>query len=86
MEEVKRMNDTTKKENPWMSILLACIGIILVITVTMTGSDLPDNEGAGQLNSESTAVYVLDKGHHHLTDGVKPELMPADAAYQVRSV
>ncbi len=53
--------------------------LILFTVVTMTGSALPDNEGSGQLNSESTAVYVLDAGHHHLGDGVKPELMPADA-------
>ncbi len=53
--------------------------LILFTVVTMTGSALPDNEVSGQLNPESTAVYVLDAGHHHLGDGVKPELMPADA-------
>ena len=52
---------------------------ILFAVVTMTGSALPDNEGSGQLNSESTAVYVLNSGHHHLGDGVKPELTPVDA-------
>jgi outer membrane protein assembly factor BamB len=79
IEEVKRMNGTTEKEKPWKSILLAYIGIILVIAVTMTGSALPDNGISGQLNSESAAVYVLDAGHHHLGDGIKPELIPADA-------
>jgi len=54
--------------------------LILFTVVTMTGSALPDNEGSGQLNSESPAVYVLDAGHHHLGDGVKPELTPTDAA------
>ncbi|MBE9509279.1 MAG: PQQ-binding-like beta-propeller repeat protein [Bacteroidetes bacterium] len=53
--------------------------LILFTVVTMNGSALPDNEGSGQLNSESAAVYVLDADHHHLGDGVKPELMPADA-------
>ena len=53
--------------------------LILFAVFTMTGSALPDNEGSGQLNPESTAVYVLDAGHHHLGDGVKPELMPVDA-------
>jgi hypothetical protein len=53
--------------------------LILFTAVTMTGSALPDNEEAGQLHSESPAVYVLDAGHHHPGDGVKPELTPADA-------
>lgn len=52
---------------------------ILFAVVTMTGSALLFNEGSEQLNSESTAVYVLNSGHHHLGDGVKPELTPADA-------
>ena len=72
------MNGITEKEKPWKSILLACIGIILVIAITITGSALPDNVGSGQLDPESTAVYVLDADHHHLGDGVKPELTPAD--------
>jgi hypothetical protein len=53
--------------------------IILFTVVTITGSALPDNVGTGQLDSESPAVYVLDAGYHHLGDGIKPELMPADA-------
>ena len=53
--------------------------LILFTVVTMTGSALPDNVGSGQLDSESPAVYVLDADHHHLGDGVKPELTPADA-------
>jgi len=53
--------------------------LILFTVVTMTGSALPDNGGLGELKPESTAVYVLDAGHHHLGDGVKPELMPHDA-------
>jgi len=53
--------------------------LILFTAVTMTGSALPDNEVPGQLNPESTVVYVLDADHHHLGDGVKPELMPVDA-------
>jgi hypothetical protein len=53
--------------------------LILFTVVTITGSALPDNVGSGQLDSEFPAVYVLDAGHHHLGDGVKPELMPADA-------
>ncbi len=53
--------------------------LILFTVVTMTGSALPDNVESGQLDSESPAVYVLDAGHHHLGDGVKPELTPADA-------
>ena len=53
--------------------------LILFTVVTITGSALPDNEGSGQLDSESPAVYALDTGHHHLGDGIKPELMPADA-------
>jgi len=53
--------------------------LILFAVVPMTGSALPDNVGSGQLDSESPAVYVLDAGHHHLGDGIKPELMPADA-------
>jgi len=53
--------------------------LILFTVFTMTGSALPDNEVPGQLNPESTAVYVLDADHHHLGDGVKPELMPHDA-------
>ncbi len=53
--------------------------LILFTVVIMTGSALPDSEGPGQLNSEPAAVYVLDAGHHHLGDGVKPELLPTDA-------
>jgi outer membrane protein assembly factor BamB len=53
--------------------------LILFTVVTMTGSALPDNEVSGQLNPESTAVYVLDADHHHLGDGVKLKLTPADA-------
>jgi hypothetical protein len=53
--------------------------LILFTAVTITGSALPDNVGSGQLDSESPAVYVLDAGHHHPGDGVKPELTPADA-------
>jgi len=53
--------------------------LIFFTIITMTGSALPDNEVSGQLNSECAAVYVLDAGHHHLGDGVKPELLPADA-------
>jgi len=53
--------------------------LILFTVVTITGSALPDNEGSGQLDSESTVEYVLDAGHHHLGDGIKPELMPVDA-------
>lgn len=53
--------------------------LILFTIVTMTGSALPDNGGSGELSPESTAVYVLDTGHHHLGDGIKPELTPADA-------
>ena len=47
----------------------------------MTGNALPDNEISGQLNSKSAAVsvYMLDADHHHLGDGVKPELVPTDA-------
>lgn len=53
--------------------------LIFFNIMTMTGNALPDNEISGQLNSEPTAVYVLDAGHHHLGDGVKPELLPTDA-------
>ncbi len=53
--------------------------LILFTVFTMTVSALPDNEDSGQLNPEFTAVYVLDADHHHLGDGVKPELTPADA-------
>ncbi|HJH32187.1 MAG TPA: hypothetical protein C5S50_08455 [Methanosarcinaceae archaeon] len=59
--------------------MISSILLILFAIVTMTGSALPDNEYSGQLNPGSTAVYVLDAGHHHLGDGVKPELTPADA-------
>ena len=53
--------------------------LILFAIFTMTGSCLPDNGSSGQLNPEFTSVYQLDADHHHLGDGVKPELMPADA-------
>jgi len=53
--------------------------LILFTVVSIIGNALPDNEGSGQLNSESTAMYVLDAGHHHLGDGVKLKLTPADA-------
>ncbi|NOR48466.1 MAG: PQQ-binding-like beta-propeller repeat protein [Methanosarcinaceae archaeon] len=70
----KMISFTTKTLSFGVMVLL-----ILFTIVTMTGSALPDNESSGQMNSESVAVYVLDAGHHHLGDGVKPELMPADA-------
>lgn len=71
------------KETIWSTAKTLLFGVpvllILFAVVTMTGNALPDNEGSGQLNSDSTSVIVLDPGHHHLGDGVKPELMPADA-------
>lgn len=53
--------------------------LVFFTIMTMAGNALPDNEISGQLNSKSAAVYVLDAGHHHLGDGVKPELLPTDA-------
>ena len=71
------------KETIWFTTKTLSFGVLVLLilftVVTMTGSALPDNEDSGQLNSEYTAVYLLDAGHHHLGDGVKPELMPADA-------
>ena len=60
----KMISFTTKTLSFGVMVLL-----ILFTSVTMTGSALPDNEGSGQMNSESVAVYVLDSGHHHLGDG-----------------
>jgi len=70
----KTIRSTTKTLSFAVLVLL-----ILFTVVTIAGSALPDNEGSGQSNLESTAVYVLDAGHHHLGDGVKPEFTPADA-------
>jgi len=71
------------KETIWFTTKTLSFGILVLLIlfsiVTMTGSALPDNGDSKQLNSKSTAVYVLDADHHHLGDGVKPELMPADA-------
>jgi hypothetical protein len=71
------------KETIWFTtkILSFAVLVLLILftVVTITGSALPDNEGSGQLDPESPAVYVLDADHHHLGDGVKPELTPADA-------
>ena len=71
------------KENIWFKTktlsFAALVLLILFTVVPMTGSALPDNVGSGQLDSESPAVYALDAGHHHLGDGVKPELTPGDA-------
>lgn len=71
------------KETIWFTTKTQSFGVLVLLilftVVTMTGSALPDNEGSGQINSGSTAVYELDAGHHHLGDGVKPELTPADA-------
>jgi len=71
------------KENIWFTTktlsFAVLVLLILFTVVTITGSALPDNVGSGQLDSESTVEYVLDAGHHHLGDGIKPELMPVDA-------
>ncbi len=71
------------KETIWFTTKTLSFGVLVLLILftvfTMTGSALPDNEDSKQLNSESTAVYVLDADHHHLGDGVKPELTPADA-------
>ena len=71
------------KETIWFTAKTLSFGVLILLilfsVVIMTGSALPDNEGSKQLNPESTAVYVLDAGHHHLGDGVKQELIPSDA-------
>ena len=71
------------KETIWFTtktLSFAVLVLLILFTVVpMTGSALSDNVESGQLDSESPAVYVLDAGHHHLGDGVKPELMPHDA-------
>jgi outer membrane protein assembly factor BamB len=71
------------KETIWFTtktLSFAVLVLLILFTVVpMTSSALPDNEGSGQLTSESTTMYVLDVDHHHLGDGVKPELTPADA-------
>jgi len=63
------------KETIWFTtktLSFAVLVLLILFTVVpMTGSALPDNEVSGQLNPESTAVYVLDADHHHLGDGVK---------------
>ena len=65
---------TTKTLSSRVLVLL-----IFFTIITMAGSALPDKEISGQLNSECAAVYVLDADHHHLGDGVKPELLPTAA-------
>jgi len=71
------------KETIWFTtktLSFAVLVLLILFTVVpMTGSALPDNVESGQLDSESPAVYVLDAGHHHLGDGVKLKLTPADA-------
>jgi outer membrane protein assembly factor BamB len=71
------------KKTIWFTtktLLFRVLVLLIFFTImTMTGNALPDNEISGQLNSKSAAVYVLDAGHHHLGDGVKPELLPTDA-------
>lgn len=71
------------KETIWFTTktlsFRALVLLIFFTIITMTGGALPDNEVSGQLNSERAAVYVLDADHHHLGDGVKPELLPTDA-------
>ncbi|KAF5418879.1 MAG: Outer membrane protein assembly factor BamB [Candidatus Methanogaster sp.] len=71
------------KETIWFTTKTPSIGALVLLifftVITMTGSALSDNEGSGQLNPESAVVYVLDADHHHLGDGVKLELLPADA-------
>ncbi|MFV9631465.1 MAG: PQQ-binding-like beta-propeller repeat protein [Methanosarcinales archaeon] len=71
------------KETIWFTTKILSFRVLVFLIfftiMTMTGNALPDNEISGQLNSEPTAVYVLDAGHHHLGDGVKPELFPTDA-------
>jgi len=70
-------------ETIWFTTKTLSFGVLILLilftVVTMTGSALPDNEGLGQLNSDPVDVYVLDADHHHLGDGVKPELLPTDA-------
>ena len=71
------------KETIWFktkTLSFAVLVLLILFTVVpIIGSALPDNEGSGQSNLESTAVYVLDASHHHLGDGVKPGLTPVDA-------
>ena len=71
------------KETIWFTTKTLSSGILVLLILftvfTMTGCALPENEVSGQLNPESAAVYMLDTDHHHLGDGVKPELLPADA-------
>ena len=52
------------KETIWFTtktLSFAVLVLLILFTVVpMTSSALPDNVGSGQLNSESTAEYVLD--------------------------
>ncbi|MGP8330121.1 MAG: outer membrane protein assembly factor BamB family protein [Methanosarcinaceae archaeon] len=70
------------KKSIWYTAKNLSLGLLILLisfsVVTMTGSAL-SNGDLKQLNPGSTVVYVLDAGHHHLGDGVKPELTPADA-------
>ena len=70
-------------ETIWFTTKTLSSGVLVLLIVftvfTMTGCALPENEVSGQLNPESAAVYMLDTDHHHLGDGAKPELLPADA-------